>query len=218
MVLDDVPHLPIKLLPVGCCSPAAAPAIIIITNDYRHHKQEARPHCAVRHCEIFRGDLDMSNSTSAPDRSPWLSKIMHALIAVDGSPTSLRAASVGGSLLGCFPEARLSLVYVAPLPRELQFSGSGAKVVVEFPLSSVIRETAGPALEAALTALGAAAGRAEMEVQVGEPAREICDSAEAMGVDLIVIGALGTSGESTGLGSVTQKVLSRARCPVLVVS
>ncbi|MGZ3440851.1 MAG: universal stress protein [Polyangia bacterium] len=48
---------------------------------------------------------------------------------------------------------------------------------------------------------------------------EICDLADALGVDLIVIGTHGRGGLSHALlGSVAEKVVRRAPCPVLTVS
>jgi nucleotide-binding universal stress UspA family protein len=52
----------------------------------------------------------------------------------------------------------------------------------------------------------------------GEPWRVILDEAEAIPADLLVIGTHGRSGfEHLLLGSVTEKVLRRAPCPVLTV-
>lgn len=141
--------------------------------------------------------------------------IAHALLAVDGSPASVRAAERLRAILGAFPAARLTVMYVAHLPRDLQVSGTGEKVVVEFPLSSLVRATAAPALKAAQQALGQLGGRAETEVQVGEPAVEICEFARTQGVDLIVMGLKGTG--PTTVGGVSHKVLSLATCPVLLV-
>lgn len=143
--------------------------------------------------------------------------ISHALLAVDGSPASVRAAARLRQLLGAFPEARLTIMYVAHLPRDLQVSGNGAKLTVEFPLSGLVRATAAPALQAALEALGPVGDKAESEVQVGEPAREICEYASAEGVDLIVMGTRGTGGETVAVGGVSSKVLALAPCPVLLV-
>ena len=55
-------------------------------------------------------------------------------------------------------------------------------------------------------------------VDVGEPARHILDRAAALPADLIVMGTHGAGGfEHLMLGSVTEKVVRRARCPVLTV-
>jgi nucleotide-binding universal stress UspA family protein len=55
-------------------------------------------------------------------------------------------------------------------------------------------------------------------VDIGQPARHILDRATTLPADLIVMGTHGTSGfEHLMLGSVTEKVVRKARCPVLTV-
>jgi nucleotide-binding universal stress UspA family protein len=55
-------------------------------------------------------------------------------------------------------------------------------------------------------------------VQAGNPTRPILDCAGSLPADLIVMGTHGLSGfEHLVLGSVTEKVLRRARCPVFTV-
>jgi nucleotide-binding universal stress UspA family protein len=57
-----------------------------------------------------------------------------------------------------------------------------------------------------------------IEVELGLPAKHIVDRALSLPADLIVMGTHGTSGfEQLVLGSVTEKVLRKARCPVLTV-
>jgi nucleotide-binding universal stress UspA family protein len=58
----------------------------------------------------------------------------------------------------------------------------------------------------------------EVVVSVGQPASVILDRASTTPTDLIVIGTHGRSGfQHLMLGSTTEKVLRRARCPVLTV-
>jgi nucleotide-binding universal stress UspA family protein len=60
--------------------------------------------------------------------------------------------------------------------------------------------------------------RVEAFVDVGQPASTILDRAVSLPADLIVIGTHGTSGfQHLVLGSVTEKVLRKATCPVLTV-
>lgn len=59
---------------------------------------------------------------------------------------------------------------------------------------------------------------ADVLVSAGHPAREILESAARIGADLIVMGTHGASGfEHLVLGSVTERVLRKATCPVLTV-
>ena len=60
--------------------------------------------------------------------------------------------------------------------------------------------------------------RHEFEVRSGNPAKEIVDVANQRNVDLIVMGTRGRTGTSHMLhGSVCEKVLRNAACPVMAV-
>ncbi|ODC04904.1 universal stress protein UspA [Terasakiispira papahanaumokuakeensis] len=56
-------------------------------------------------------------------------------------------------------------------------------------------------------------------VKSGRPSSTITKFAQKQEIDLIVMGSRGTTGDVDGmfLGSVSQRVASRAKCPVLVV-
>jgi nucleotide-binding universal stress UspA family protein len=56
-------------------------------------------------------------------------------------------------------------------------------------------------------------------VKAGKPSRVIVEFAEDKGADLIVIGSRGTHSDKDGtfLGSVSHRVASNAKCPVLVI-
>jgi nucleotide-binding universal stress UspA family protein len=81
------------------------------------------------------------------------------------------------------------------------------------------REHALEALAEFVAPARAAAVRADTIVREGGPAQEILAAAEALPADLIVMGTHGRTGFSRlMLGSVTEKVLRNARCPVLTAS
>jgi nucleotide-binding universal stress UspA family protein len=95
----------------------------------------------------------------------------------------------------------------------------GMQAVTATPLTLEGRETmlatlhrfAGPELRASGV-------RLEFDVTEGGAAAEILDKAKAMPSDLIVLGTHGYSGfDRLVLGSVTEKVLRKATCPVLTV-
>jgi nucleotide-binding universal stress UspA family protein len=65
---------------------------------------------------------------------------------------------------------------------------------------------------------GASAVQLEYDVREGNAAEEILAKAHAMASDLLVLGTHGRSGfERLMLGSITEKVLRKAACPVLTV-
>ena len=62
------------------------------------------------------------------------------------------------------------------------------------------------------------AARVTAEKAIGEPAAEILSFARARGADLIVVGTHGRTGiEHALMGSIAERVVRRAHCPVLTV-
>jgi len=58
----------------------------------------------------------------------------------------------------------------------------------------------------------------EVELREGEPAHEILEAVKAKGIDLIVIGTHGRTGLAHAvMGSVAERVVREATCPVLTV-
>jgi nucleotide-binding universal stress UspA family protein len=74
------------------------------------------------------------------------------------------------------------------------------------------------ALQQAAEQLGDKVARTNRYTPTGDPAEEILVTAKDLDSDLIVMGARGLGGvERVLLGSVSEKVLHHARCPVLIV-
>jgi nucleotide-binding universal stress UspA family protein/hemerythrin-like domain-containing protein len=141
----------------------------------------------------------------------------HLLVALDTTPLAQRVvdhalalAAVHGARL-CFFHARSDRVA----------TGDGALLHTLSPADDA--RAAGPAL--ALLAKAEAAARAAhqpcttLAVVSDQPAQAITDAAAAQGCDLIVMASHGRRGLQGLLsGSVTQRVLRAATCPVLVVA
>jgi nucleotide-binding universal stress UspA family protein len=140
---------------------------------------------------------------------PMLSQI---LCPIDFSEPSHHALEQAAAIAGWY-RARLHVLHVynpvfAPIP-------SLPAPVERVPDSELqrVREQA-----AALVRADASAVASDVEVAIGQPARTIVDRAAALSVDLIVMGTHGASGfEHLLIGSVTEKVLRKAACPVLTV-
>jgi nucleotide-binding universal stress UspA family protein len=65
---------------------------------------------------------------------------------------------------------------------------------------------------------GMGIGQVEVATAIGEPAHEILEFARAQKVDLVIIGTHGRTGLQHALmGSVAERVVRRATCPVLTV-
>ncbi len=140
------------------------------------------------------------------------------LLATDGSESSMHAARILGDLIACQPEAQVTVIHVAHLPRSYYITDeNGVKMTPEVPMDVMIRRSAEPILRRTLSALGLPEERVATEVQVGEPAEEIVDLARLEGYDLIVMGSRGLNQVKELLvGSVSHRVLHTAPCPVLV--
>ena len=108
--------------------------------------------------------------------------------------------------------ARIAALHVVEVPVVTEFGmGGGA------PIDEAVVERLRARIAACFSA--AAAGLpVDIHVEVGQPVRRILEDAVALSADLIVIGTHGASGfEHLMLGSVTEKVLRKAPCPVLTV-
>ena len=140
--------------------------------------------------------------------------------AVDRSETSLRAADLATDLANKY-DAELVLLTVG---HEIAGPDPGMEAyarlehVREPTPTLVIASIRGELAEVRERAAAKGARRISIEVSVGEPAAQILVSANAGQADLIVMGSRG-HGQLAGLllGSVAQKVVALARCPVLVV-
>lgn len=141
--------------------------------------------------------------------------LRHILLAVDGSPGGRRAADFARQLMDA-PGVRLTALVVFEPPQVVPFS----------PLESYALTASHPSPErlAAAQALtdeitrDLGKDRVHTRMEVGHPADVICQVADQLDVDLIVVGARGLNPIVTWLlGSVSEKVVRHAKRPVTVV-
>jgi nucleotide-binding universal stress UspA family protein len=139
--------------------------------------------------------------------------IQQILCPIDFSETSTRAAEQAVAIAGLYG-AYISALHVCmpvmmPVPDE---------PLPEDPLSGHTAQPARDRLAACFGAAKAAGIRVDVLIDGGDPAGDILDRAVQLAPDLIVMGTHGISGvERLVLGSVTEKVLRKATCPVLTV-
>jgi nucleotide-binding universal stress UspA family protein len=147
-------------------------------------------------------------------------KFGSVLVAMDGSEDSFQAVRFVQSL--ALPrQTRVRLVsvvermrYPTTAPKALQ----GQLVAMLKELEAERRGELDKVLERAAAQLDDKITRVTRYTPTGDPADEILATAADFDPDLVVVGARGLGGVARALlGSVSEKVLHHARCPVLIV-
>jgi nucleotide-binding universal stress UspA family protein len=144
------------------------------------------------------------------------SPFTHILIPTDGSDNSIRAGRLAVEM-AILHHAQVTLVYVVDSATVDEIAAATAKT------SAAINrelELQGRRYLDYLARLAEASNvQAEQVILQGTPYREIAELARERDVDLIVIGRVGCRGARCALvGSVAERVIEYAHCPVLVVS
>lgn len=143
---------------------------------------------------------------------------MRIIAAFDGSVGSRNALKIATGLQMTW-NGELHLVTIFRHHSMLETSMSMVRPTEPQNLDDAMREHAKQIAEEA-KALASAEGaqRVRAFVKSGQPARTIVKLAQEHEADLIVLGSRGLGdGEGFLLGSVSHKVTSLAKCPVLVV-
>ena len=142
--------------------------------------------------------------------------VQTVLVAVDFSDTAMDATGYARELARSF-DARIHLLHVVPDP--LQQPWAVEAPGLDFPgLSEQWRTDAQERLQTLGVEAGLDTSRAVLAVGVGVPHRVIVDYAAEHGADLIVLGSHGHGPVVHFLlGSVAERVVRQAVCPVLIV-
>jgi len=140
---------------------------------------------------------------------------MKILIPVDGSANALRAVDYVIKHVATLKESPQVLL----LNAQWNVATGNVKLFInQQTIDDYYREQGMAALQSARAALDAAALPYQYHVSVGTPAEAIVQYAQQQNVDQIVMGRQGQGGlQSLLLGSVVNKVLHLADCPVLLV-
>jgi nucleotide-binding universal stress UspA family protein len=140
---------------------------------------------------------------------------MKILVAVDGSPSSLRATEFAAQLAAALrSKSKVTLVSVhddTAFKHIKKFTPKGT-------LADYLRELSDKDLSEARKLLDKAEVAHDMIIKTGHVAEEIMQAAKVGKFDLIVLGAKGRS--SFGdllLGSVSQRVASASKVPVTLI-
>lgn len=140
---------------------------------------------------------------------------MHkVLIAVDGSPNSLRAVEFAISLAKDVGRVHLHVVYVQP---PIQ-SGIVHQFISNKEISAYYADEADKALRGARELLEKAQVQAEVSYVVGHIAEALVDTAARRNADHIVMGTRGLGAvQGLILGSIATKVVHLSTVPVTLV-
>ena len=141
--------------------------------------------------------------------------IKHILAAIDGSETSRKAGRFAADLARQ-TGAKLTLLLVLEPPAVFSIAPLDAYAVAK---NRMAPETVAAARQAlAQIEHDLPAKQAETAVEIGRAADTILDRAASLAVDHIVVGARGHgAGTRWLLGSVSDRVIHHAQCPVTVV-
>ncbi len=134
------------------------------------------------------------------------------LLAVDGSEHALRAARMAADLACTMNSTELRIVVAyESIPPYL------GEPNMQYAIDARMKD-AQSVLDNAVKEVGKIPGKVHTEVLEGSPADAIIDVATTRKSDVIVMGSRGL-GRLAGLllGSTSQKVVSHAPCPVLIV-
>lgn len=134
------------------------------------------------------------------------------LVAVDGSEHGLRAARMAGDLARTVKAGELRIVVAYdPIPPYLGEPNLQKAIDARLDEANTI-------LHAAMQAVGEVPASVRTELIEGPAAEAIIRVATTHQSDVIVMGSRGRSGlAGLVLGSTSQKVVSHAPCPVLIV-
>jgi nucleotide-binding universal stress UspA family protein len=130
--------------------------------------------------------------------------VRHILLATDGSPAADLACQRAVTL-AVSQKARLTVLHVAQ--QELSAPATGDQATAEW---------SGRTAEFEARAKAAGVRRVQGMVTSGLAYSRILQTAERLDIDLIVLGAIGSSA-SAGLGEVASHVVKFANCSVLIV-
>jgi nucleotide-binding universal stress UspA family protein len=143
-------------------------------------------------------------------------EIRQILCPIDFSGHSRRALDHAIAIARWY-EAKVTALYVFS-PAPVAAFGPGPVVFEPIVLTALDRDQLLADTKAFAEAEGAPGITIDVAVREGNTAGEILEQAASMNADLLVIGTHGRSGvERLVLGSVAEKVLRKATCPVLTV-
>jgi len=141
-------------------------------------------------------------------------KFKRILCPVDLGELSVRTLAYAGAIASRY-DAHLTALHVVPSFTPMDVRTALEPVSLVYPVS---RDEVLEQLRQTVAAAGLGEGTVALTAEAGEAAATVVDQALATRADLLVMGTHGRSGfDRFFLGSVAEKVLRKAPCPVLTV-
>jgi nucleotide-binding universal stress UspA family protein len=142
------------------------------------------------------------------------------VVGTDGSDTAARAVELAAELAGTQAEATLHIVSASkPLSSAavgMAGASAGGPVVGDAELKDDALRDLHAVLERAAAAARTKTPTVETYARLGNPSDVLCELAEQVGADLIIVGNRGMRGGRRFLGSVPNNVSHHAPCSVLI--
>ncbi|GAB5522821.1 MAG: universal stress protein [Roseivirga sp.] len=140
------------------------------------------------------------------------------LVPTDFSPKSFSALMLAKQISEKSNGTRHLLHVVEPISGHFTSSGEYAKDDFEAVYARSVIESAGRELKALSKAHENGSLRIDWQVVVGDPYSEVAEKVQEVAADLVIIGAKGiTDSDDFFLGSLTDKIVRNAPCPVITV-
>lgn len=135
------------------------------------------------------------------------------IFASDGSDNAHRAGLAAIELAQDLSLKSIIVIHIAISP-----PAQSRMIKADFDAHTLLEEDAKEIMKQTFEEIDKAGLSAEVHVAIGDPADEIVKIAKNEDADLLVIGSRGL-GSITGvlIGSVSQKIVHEASCPVMIV-
>ncbi|NPV27869.1 MAG: universal stress protein [Firmicutes bacterium] len=140
------------------------------------------------------------------------------LVPIDGSPSALRAVGCAKQYLAEGIAKQVTLIHVASIVTEIIGLDGFTTSTFNTEVMDWVEKAAAEVVARSRVVFEEAGLPVRTVVTFGNPAESICAFAEQENCDLIIMGCRGLSKlQELLLGSVSDRVLKLAKCPVLIV-
>ena len=135
------------------------------------------------------------------------------ILATDGSENAHRAALASIDLAKGLLLSSIIITHIATNPPD-----QSRMVKAQFDVHNLLEEDAKKAMTRTIDALTQAGIDYHLKVAIGDPSTEVVEIAKKEQADLIILGTRGLGAiKGVLMGSVSQKIIQAASCPVMIV-